>query len=268
MEYFAESKQHASSTSSTYPGSCKICFFRIPVFGRKVFLIFPIIYLTVDLKLICIIGLSDLINSLIFADSCAGWHNYSLWGLLFQFHGQLALKFHWVKMCASSTSSTLQIIEITQSVMPKPVYLLTVQEAHKEYNSLMDQIRAKYKQLDSGKYGAVGTPACVLANLLTHVSQLCQKLNMPPPKELYRPTFFKHWRHFLDQNYNRQAVCLGYGGCSFVCRYLRLTRLLSTPLVNLRIGDWLCILPAIILVVDKSKKVNKAASSDWLVVNC
>ena len=29
--------------------------------------------------------------------------------------------------------------------MPKPVYLLTVLEAHKEYNSLTDQIRAKYK---------------------------------------------------------------------------------------------------------------------------
>ena len=29
--------------------------------------------------------------------------------------------------------------------MPKPVFLMTVQEAHKEYNSLMDQIRAKYK---------------------------------------------------------------------------------------------------------------------------
>ena len=29
--------------------------------------------------------------------------------------------------------------------MPKPVYLLTVQEANKEYSSLMDQIRAKYK---------------------------------------------------------------------------------------------------------------------------
>ena len=43
--------------------------------------------------------------------------------------------------------------------MPKPVYLLTVQEAHKEYNSLTDQIWAKYKQLDSGEYGAVGTPA-------------------------------------------------------------------------------------------------------------
>ena len=43
--------------------------------------------------------------------------------------------------------------------MPKPVYLLTVQEAHQQYNSLTDQIRAKYEQLDSGEFGAVGTPA-------------------------------------------------------------------------------------------------------------
>ena len=43
--------------------------------------------------------------------------------------------------------------------MPKPVYLMTVQEAHKEYNSLMDQIRAKYDQWDSGEYGTVDTPA-------------------------------------------------------------------------------------------------------------
>ena len=81
--------------------------------------------------------------------------------------------------------------------MPKPVFLMTVQEPHKEYNSLMDQIRAKYEQLDSGKYGVVGTPAfnaeaCELANLLAHVSQLCIKLNLLTPKELYRPTFFKH----------------------------------------------------------------------------
>ena len=74
---------------------------------------------------------------------------------------------------------------------------MTVQEAYKEYNSLMVQIRAKYEQLDSGKYGAVGTPAfnakaCELANLLAHVSQLCQKLNLLTPKELYRPMFFKH----------------------------------------------------------------------------
>ena len=81
--------------------------------------------------------------------------------------------------------------------MLKPVYLLTVQEAHKEYNSLTDQIRAKYEQLDSGKYVAVGTPvfnaeACELVNLLAPMSQLCQKLSLPPPKELYRPMFFKH----------------------------------------------------------------------------
>ena len=81
--------------------------------------------------------------------------------------------------------------------MPKPVYLMTVQEAHKEYNSLMYQIRAKYEQLDSGKFGSPGTPtvdaeACELANLLACVSQLCTKLNLPTPKELYRSTFFKH----------------------------------------------------------------------------
>ena len=94
--------------------------------------------------------------------------------------------------------TSVNYIQIIQSVMPKPVYLLTVQEAHKEYNSLTDQIQAKlYEQLDSGEFGAVGTPAfnaeaCELANLLAHVSQLCQKLNLPPPEELYRPTFFKH----------------------------------------------------------------------------
>ena len=77
------------------------------------------------------------------------------------------------------------------------VFLMTVQEAHKEYNSLTDRIQAKYKQLDSGEYGSVDTPAfkaeaCELANLLAPVSQLCQKLNLSPPKELYRPMVFKH----------------------------------------------------------------------------
>ena len=74
---------------------------------------------------------------------------------------------------------------------------MIVQEAHKEYNSVTDQIRAKYEQLDSDKYGAAGTPAfnaeaCELTNLFAHVRQLCQKLNLPLPKELYKPTFFKH----------------------------------------------------------------------------
>ena len=74
---------------------------------------------------------------------------------------------------------------------------MTVQEAHKEHNSLTDQIRAKYEQLDSSEFGSPGTPAfdaeaCELANLLARVSQLCQKLNLLTPKELYRSTFFKH----------------------------------------------------------------------------
>ena len=71
---------------------------------------------------------------------------------------------------------------------------MTVQEAHKEYKSLMDKIRAKYEQLDSGEFGSPGTDAeaCELAHLLARVSELCQKLNLPPPKELYRPTVFKH----------------------------------------------------------------------------
>ena len=81
--------------------------------------------------------------------------------------------------------------------MPKPVFLMTVQGTHKEYNSLTDRIRAKYKQLDSGEFGSPGTPAldaeaCELVNLLARVSQLCQKLNVSTPKELSRPTFFKH----------------------------------------------------------------------------
>ena len=71
--------------------------------------------------------------------------------------------------------------------MPNPVSLLTVQEAHKEYSSLTDQIRTKYEQLDSGEFGSPGTPAfnaeaCELANLLARVSQLCQRLNLPMPK--------------------------------------------------------------------------------------
>ena len=62
-------------------------------------------------------------------------------------------------LLAHIDSVDIQISQNTQSIMPKPVFLITVQEAHKEYNSLTDQIRAKYEQLDSGEYGAVGTPA-------------------------------------------------------------------------------------------------------------
>ena len=144
---------------------------------------------------------------------------------------------------------TRNYIEITQSAMPKPVYLLTVQEVHKEHNSLTDQIWAKYEQLDSGEYGSVDTPvfkaeACELANLLARVSQLCQKLNLSLQRN---STGLQVLKMLSVLNY-RQAVWLGCGGCSFVCRSVRITGLLSAPLV-LRIGDWLCVLPLITLVV-------------------
>ena len=87
------SMQHVFRVS-TYPGSCKSCFSHIPVFGGKVFLIFPIIYQTVDLKLICIIGQSDLINPLILLISTLD-DIFTHFGDFFSiFTGQLALKFH------------------------------------------------------------------------------------------------------------------------------------------------------------------------------
>ena len=106
--------------------------------------------------------------------------------------------------------------------MPKPVSLLTVQEAHKEYSSLTDQIRAKYEQLDSGEFGSPGTPAfdaeaCELANLLARVNQLCQRLNLPMPMELYRPHILQALKTlFRIKIYTGRQSWLGYGGCSFV----------------------------------------------------
>ena len=54
------------------------------------------------------------------------------------------LKFIETRRASFDTSDITNYVEITLSVMPKPVSLLTVQEAHKEYSSLTDQIRAKY----------------------------------------------------------------------------------------------------------------------------
>ena len=60
--------------------------------------------------------------------------------------------------------------------MPKPVYLLTVQEAHKEYNSLTDQIQAKYEQLDSGEFGQL-TPQYSMMKLANWLIYLLMSAN-------------------------------------------------------------------------------------------
>ena len=75
-------------------------------------------------------------------------------------------------------------------IMSTPVNQLTIGQAHKEYNSLVDKIVAKYQQLDSGKSVAVGTPgfntkSAELASLFAHMSQLCSRLHLPIPTQLH-----------------------------------------------------------------------------------
>ena len=66
------SMQHAPLTPPTYLRSYKKLLFCISVFGGEVSLIFPIIDLRVDLRSNLHIGVSDLVNPLIFVDSCPG----------------------------------------------------------------------------------------------------------------------------------------------------------------------------------------------------
>ena len=71
-----------------------------------------------------------------------------------------------------------------------PVGQLTVAQAHQEFTKLVDQILAKFIQLDSGKFGAVGTPAFdakmrKLAVLFVRMSKLCQRLGLSIPAHLH-----------------------------------------------------------------------------------
>ena len=73
---------------------------------------------------------------------------------------------------------------------------MTVAQAHQEFTKLVDQISAKFVQLDSGKFGAVGTPAFnakmhELAVLFAHMSQLCQRLGLPRSGSFASTTFLQ-----------------------------------------------------------------------------
>ena len=209
--------QHAACTFDPFdPGSWKTCFSRIPVFGGKISLIFSIIYQIVDQH----VGLWSLLTIPWMPNSSSfNWFG----GKSDQF-SQFAHRFHWDKTCLyfellSTLSTYTNYIKLLDLIMPKPVYLMTVHEAHQEYNSLIDQIRAKYELLDSGECGSVGTPAfnaecSELAHLMARMSKLCKHLNLSMPKELHRPPQFKHWIA-LNSKLLWQ-VQLGYGGCSFV----------------------------------------------------
>ena len=78
-----------------------------------------------------------------------------------------------------------------------PMGQLTVAQAHQEFTKLVDQISAKFVQLDSGEFRAVDTPAFdakmrELAVLFAHMNQLCQRLGLSIPAHLHRPPFLKH----------------------------------------------------------------------------
>ena len=141
----AGSMQHALSTPLAYPGSCKDCFLCIPVFCRKFLNIsnhWPDSWPEAHLHN-WPIWPSQLFN---LCQQLSWMTQLTLWGLLFQFHKQLALNFHTGHTCFFFQPFWhTNYIEITQFIMNKPVFLMTVQEAHKKYSSLMDQIRAKYE---------------------------------------------------------------------------------------------------------------------------
>ena len=79
---------------------------------------------------------------------------------------------------------------------------------------------------------SVGTPAfnaecSELAHLMARMSKLYKHLNLPMPKELHRPSHFKHWSA-LNLNLHLWQVQLECGGCRLCHRFVRITGLLST----------------------------------------
>ena len=81
--------------------------------------------------------------------------------------------------------------------MATPVGNLTVDEAQAEFSKLIDQITAIDEKLKLGEFGeATSAPFIAkvqeLASLFAHISQLCQRLNIPMPKQLWWMPYFKH----------------------------------------------------------------------------
>ena len=102
---------------------------------------------------------------------------------------------HVLALVSFDTAGIQITFKLLLLTMSAPITQLTVEEAHKEFNSLVDRIAAKYEQLDNGKFGAVGTlvfyaKSAELASLFAHVSQLCARLLMSA--QLHRLPLFKH----------------------------------------------------------------------------
>ena len=112
---------------------------------------------------------------------------------------------------------------------------MTVHEAHNEYNSLIDQIQAKYKLLDSGECGSVGTPAfnaecSELAHLMARMSELCKHLNLPMPKELSQAPALQALKCSKFLNYLFVAGSVRVWRMQLCHRYVRITGFAECPL--------------------------------------
>ena len=184
----------------------RVAFLTNQFLAGKVLLIFPIIYQ--------IAHLHNWPTCPLIFDNCPGCQNYPvLTGLVGKRSNSLSSLIYFTEIrpvCIFDVSNieiTYKFIfTVSDLIMPKPVFLITVQEAHKDYNSLIDQIRAKYELLDSGECGSVGTLAfnaecSESAHLMAPMSKLCRHLNLPMPKELHRPQHFKHWSDLNSKFY-------------------------------------------------------------------
>ena len=185
-------------------------------------------------------GLYDLVKLFDLSSQHPGWHNYTvLTSLEVKMSNSLSSLIYFTgirPVLPSLMSPTLKLLTqnlyLSDLIMPKLVFLMTVQEVHKEYNSLIDQIRAKYELLDSGECESVGTPAfnaeCFkLAHLMARMSKLYRHLNLPMPKELHRPLHFKHWRALNSKLFVAGSVRVWR--MQLCHRFVRITGLLGTP---------------------------------------
>ena len=128
--------------------------------------------------------------------------------------GQLALKFHWDKMCFFWLVSTVSTYKLHWNYFIS--LLMTVQEAHKEYNSLTDQKWAKYEQLVwVSWHPSIQSWSLWIGKSTCSCEPTLPETEPDDSKGIIQAHVLQALKMLLVLNY-RQAVWLGYGGCSFV----------------------------------------------------
>ena len=85
--------------------------------------------------------------------------------------------------------------------MATPVNNLTHDKVYAEFGKLTNAIAAKHEELLLGEFGEATSDKFTakvqeLSPLDTRMSELCKRLNLPWPKNLWRPSYFKHWSSF------------------------------------------------------------------------